>query len=262
MLVKWRSLELQLAVRLSEPARSADDAVLFIHGLGCAKECFDGAWDCGIAEQVTLVAVDLPGFGASARPADFTYALEDHAAVVAQLLAGLPAERVHVVAHSLGGAVALLLLRTAQAQRIVSFINVEGNLVGEDCGLLSRPAAAVSFEHFQQLLPVLQQAVRSSPDPGMQALAGWLARADAWAFWRSAASLVSWSDSGELLDIFLGLAELRRLYVYGASSPVSVLDRLPGIECVAVPGSGHFVMQAAPEVFWPLVRRVIAGGSG
>jgi len=152
MLVKWRDLELQVAVRRSEPDSKAPEAVLFIHGLGCTKESFDTAWDYGLEEQVALVAVDLPGFGESSRPADFSYALEDHAAVVAEVLAALPAERLHVVAHSMGGAVALLLLRSRQAERIVSFINVEGNLIGEDCGLLSRPAAELGFERFEQLL--------------------------------------------------------------------------------------------------------------
>ncbi len=45
------------------------DLVLFLHGLGCVKESFEGAWGKDALAGFSLLAPDLPGSGASPVPA-------------------------------------------------------------------------------------------------------------------------------------------------------------------------------------------------
>lgn len=238
------------------------EALLLVHGLACAKESFDGIWRRPLAEQLSVIAPDLPGFGASSRPERFSYSMEDQAAVLAALLARFDVGRVHLLAHSMGGAPALLLAEQLGSQ-VASFVSVEGNLVAADCGMISRRTAKRSFARFCRIgLPVLKTAVRRSDQPAMRAFGRWLEMASPWAFWKSSISLVEWSDSGELLRIFRDLAVPKR-YVYGERSGLStVLDELGEIETVPIAGAGHFVMQDAGDALWSAVERLVLGGSG
>jgi len=250
--------DLELAARLT---RVGTEGVLFVHGLGCTGASFDGAWDRPLAEALTLVAVDLVGFGASSRPRDFSYAMEDQAAVLLTVVDRLGLERLHLVCHSMGGAVALLLARQL-GPRLASVVNVEGNLVAQDAGMISRRAAEAGWDRFaRRTLPALRKAVAASAEPAMAYLAEWLTLADPWAFWRSSVSLVDWSDGGELLRIYREL-EVPRRYVYGSRSVLpEVLQALDGMDTAVVADSGHFVMQDAPAAFWPIVEALVLPGS-
>jgi pimeloyl-ACP methyl ester carboxylesterase len=79
-------------------------ATLLIHGLGG----FAASWRSTIAALSShgqVIALDLPGFGQSAKPRR-RYDLAFLAGAVEGLLRGLDVDRVRLVAHSLGGAVA------------------------------------------------------------------------------------------------------------------------------------------------------------
>lgn len=253
--VRLGDVDLQVATRRIV---RGPEWLLFVHGLACSMSSFDGVWQRPLlTERLSVLATDLPGFGRSSRPREFSFAMQDQAEVLAALLEHCGAERVHIVAHSMGGAPALLLAHRLGA-RLESFVNVEGNLAPADCGMISRRTARGSFERFLRIgLPALKTAVRQSDQPAMVPFGEWLALADPWAFWRSSVSLVEWSDGGELLRIFREL-RARRGYVYGEQSALTaVLDLLADVERIAVPGSGHFVMQDAGDAFWPIVERIV-----
>ncbi len=233
--------------------RAGPDLVLFVHGLGCTKESFAGAWEAPELSACSLLAVDLPGNGASPRPEGFACTMEGYADVLRDAVAAFPCRRLHVVAHSMGGAVGLLLAQGGGLP-LASFVNVEGNLVAEDCGMMSRrsagfPVAAFVDAKFPKLLAVTAE----SDDPDLRRWSAWAARCDPRAFHESCVSLVAWSDSGRLLDVFLGLA-VPKVYVYGVrSANDAVLRRLGGVDCIAIPDCGHFIMTEQPAAFHDLV---------
>jgi pimeloyl-ACP methyl ester carboxylesterase len=78
---------------------------VLIHGLGGFAESWRRtARD--LARTGEVIALDLPGFGASSKPRR-AYRLEFLARALHGLLDGLGADRVRLVGHSLGGAVAI-----------------------------------------------------------------------------------------------------------------------------------------------------------
>ncbi|MFE7194420.1 alpha/beta fold hydrolase [Kitasatospora sp. NPDC057541] len=83
---------------------------LYLHGLGASSPVYYAAAAAHplLAGHRSLL-LDLLGFGISDRPADFPYTLEAHADAVAAAVRAAGAERVEVIGHSLGGAVAIAL---------------------------------------------------------------------------------------------------------------------------------------------------------
>lgn len=95
--------------RLRYADRGEGPAIVLIHGLG-------GSWQTwlknipALAQEHRVIAVDLPGFGASdVLPAPA--AMATHAAVIATLLDDLGVLSATILGHSMGGLVALQLIQ-------------------------------------------------------------------------------------------------------------------------------------------------------
>ena len=236
------------------------DLVLFLHGLGCAKEKFAGLWDAEALAAVSLLAPDLPGHGASQGLPPAAWSMEGMTAAVADLLRDrdTAVARLHIVVHSLGGAVGLLLAEQSPIP-LASFINVEGNLVGADCAMLSRRTAEMDAGEFRDgKFAKLKARARESDDPIIRDWADWMEACPADALHTSAKSLVAWSDSGRLLEMFLKLP-VPKAYVYGAQSAnPDVLVHLDSVPKVRIADAGHFFMIDRPAALASAIAEVIA----
>jgi pimeloyl-ACP methyl ester carboxylesterase len=86
-------------------AGAGERTLILIHGLGS----YMPAWSRNIAELARdnrVIALDLPGYGKSAR-ANFDYSMAFYARVVDELITTLHLQRVVLVGHSMGGQIAL-----------------------------------------------------------------------------------------------------------------------------------------------------------
>ena len=104
------------------------DTVALVHGFGSAKEHFRQAFAAAPLAGYGLVAMDLVGFGGSRGPDDFEYAMKSQAEVLLQALDRLEVDRFHLVAHSMGGLVALEAAELASARVPVFGVWSSGDL--------------------------------------------------------------------------------------------------------------------------------------
>ncbi len=251
--VDYKNSRIALAVNMR---MCGNDLLFFIHGLGCAKENFDGVWSHQKLKEYSIVAFDLPGFGDSPGLNNYSYDLEEHAEVCRSLLENFPQNNIHIIGHSMGGAVGLILAEKIP-ERLASFINVEGNLIGHDC-TVSRRKASVSFEDFEKKqLPGMILATSMSVEPGRKLWSELMKKSDKQGLYYSSRSLVTWSDSGLLLEKFKKL-NCKKVYIYGdMNSSMLILRKLEGITLHCISKSGHFPMNDNPEEFYNYIASFI-----
>jgi pimeloyl-ACP methyl ester carboxylesterase len=94
---------------LSTLAAGEGEPVLLLHGLGATKASFLPSVAALAAEGYRAIALDLPGFGDSAKPLLARYHPPFFARAITGALDAMGVERAHVVGNSMGGRVALEL---------------------------------------------------------------------------------------------------------------------------------------------------------
>ncbi len=86
----------------------SDRHILFIHGLGSSSDRWLDIPDALSLSGLHTIAVDLPGFGGSDRPADMDYTIENFAKAIARFMheTRIDDGKTCIVGHSLGGYIA------------------------------------------------------------------------------------------------------------------------------------------------------------
>jgi pimeloyl-ACP methyl ester carboxylesterase len=223
--------------------RRSKNIIVFVHGLACTKDTFRHVFDKSYFPESSLLIMDLAGFGDSSRPGDYSYAMEDQAKLYESIIDKLSPSTLHVVAHSMGAAVALLFdARTFE--KVKSFANIEGNLIAEDCNMLSRRIANLSYDEYESRMFVKQKS-RFRNDILLR-----FESTTPRAVYKSSVSLVRWSDSGELLRRYNDLACRKRYFWGEGNTNMPILGKLRGEEKCMISGSGHGMMIENPEEFY------------
>ena len=92
------------------------DPVLCLHGLGASTHSFREFRE-PLSQQHKLILIDFKGFGASPKPKDKHYAIEEHADLILQFIAEHDLRNLTLIGNSFGGAVSLLVsLRLCEAR--------------------------------------------------------------------------------------------------------------------------------------------------
>lgn len=250
--VQYAGKEFSAATKYS---RVSGNWLIFLHGLGCAKECFDQAFDTELATQYSILTLDFVGFGASDKPDEFSYTLEDQAKITEQVIGQFNPRKIVLVAHSMGGTIGVLLAR--ELPHLANFINVEGNLVSEDAGIISRRTAQQTESGFiNEGFNIFLSGLQASDEPSFRTWAHWYEQSSRIAIYRSGGSLVRWSDSGQLLPLFNNLP--KKAYVYGDKADNDfLLKQLKDVDVLPIPNSGHFMMLDNPESFYASIAKHI-----
>lgn len=247
--INGESIELAAFVR-----DAGENLICFLHGLACSKDSFRHFWNRTDFQGYSVLALDLVGFGQSAKPESFSYTMEAQAHVCSEILTKFSDRKLHIVAHSMGGAVALLLLDEI-LNRAESFVSVEGNMIGADCGIMSRRIMAIPFEKFGSIFfPVLKDKFSKFGEKYTA-----IEDSSAAAVHRSSKSLVEWSESNKLLERFLELP-CRKAYFFGEKSAEHPVMACTGdILKVKIKQSSHFPMNDNPGDFYDELFKFIAG---
>lgn len=246
----WREIEGHRINFLLDYKPSSDGLILFIHGLACTRDTFSNVLAERSFSRSSLLLVDLIGHGKSAKPVDFSYSMEDQALLIEKLVNDLAIPRLHIVSHSMGAAVGLLF-SPGLFRRVESFANLEGNLIDTDCGMLSRKIVATDLDDYQNRLFPRHRRTYSRD----RLLA--FDQTTPLAVYKSAVSLVQWSDGGELLRRFLNL-KCRSCYIWGErNSDMPVLKRLGSTPRYMIKKSGHGMMVDNPKEFYLILANFI-----
>ncbi|MCW2758353.1 MAG: hsaD 3 [Nocardioidaceae bacterium] len=141
--------------------------LLLLHGLGCDHTTWYPIID-RLAESFTVIAPDLLGHGASAKPrAD--YSIGGYANGMRDLLTVLGIETVTVVGHSLGGGVAMQFAYQFPERTERMILLAPGGIGPE----VSPAVRAITLPFFRQLMSVATlPGIRHVGTAGLRALAG------------------------------------------------------------------------------------------
>jgi pimeloyl-ACP methyl ester carboxylesterase len=82
-------------------------ALVFIHGLGSYLKFWRYQLDELAGKGYRVIAIDLPGYGKSDKPAGFPYTMESFAAAVHEVVETLGVSQPILIGHSMGGHTAL-----------------------------------------------------------------------------------------------------------------------------------------------------------
>lgn len=257
-LVDTTSGPLQVVDTGTSPATEDSSPLVLIHGSGGAINWWDELLP-RLSETNRVIAVDLLGYGGSAKP-DSGYSIDSQATLVAQVLDNVGVKRAVAVGHSLGGSVA-----TALAQRspdLVSGIVLIDSSADRTSGGLNATAKAV-------LVPVLGQALwRVAPDFTLrrglsQAFAPGYEVDDKYIQDLRDMTYPAFRDSARAGDDFvedstlpdrIASTGLPLLVVFGeedqmypARESISAYAGVDGVETMLLPGSGHSPQVEKPD---------------
>jgi len=125
--------------------------LLFLHGLGDCGLCFQEVFEDGRFDNCNIIVPDLIGYGKSSESADGDYRFEAHIEKLWKIIEYFNILDFIVIGHSMGGDIATLLCASDKNNKIVKFVNIEGNITQFDL-FISREAVkaaeAGNFTHW------------------------------------------------------------------------------------------------------------------
>ncbi|GAA2105082.1 alpha/beta hydrolase [Streptomyces albiaxialis] len=222
---------------------------VWLHGLGASS----GPYFAASAAHPLLAGprsllVDLLGFGISDRPADFGYSLEEHADALARALeaADLGAGGADVVAHSMGGSVAIVLA-ARHPHLVARMVLIDANLDPIDPQRNGPGSSGISAQTEEEFLAGGWRAVRDKAGPHWWSTMRLAGRE---ALHRSAVHLAR-ATVPTMRELLLKLEIPRTFLRPEGDGPLPDEEGLVagGVTVVPVPDCGHNVMLDNPEAF-------------
>ncbi|MFG3528814.1 alpha/beta fold hydrolase [Streptomyces sp. NPDC047917] len=220
---------------------------VYVHGLGASSGPYFTASAAHplLADSRSLL-MDLLGFGISDRPTEFGYTLEEHADAVAAALEAAGAHDTDVIAHSMGGAVAIVLA-ARHPHLVARLVLVDANLDPAPPGPARPGSSGIAAYSEEEFLAHGWSEVHDRVGPHWWATMRLAGRE---ALHRSAVHLAA-GTTPAMRELLLGLKIPRTFLRPAADGPLpgeSVLVE-HGVRVVAVPDCGHNIMLDNPEAF-------------
>lgn len=227
-------------------------AIVLIHGSGC-----DGSlWDLlagNLAPRMRVIAVDLPGHGASA-PRGGGDTMKCYARSVAEAIGSLGLVKPAIGGHSLGGAVALTV--------VLENPELAGSLVlvgsGARLRVLPSIIEALASDFDMALASVGQFSFSTNAGPEIVRTAGEMMKRNG-----RDAMLADFLACNSF-DVMSRLGEIRvsTLAVCGEADALTppkysrfLAEKIPGCIVKTIPAAGHMVMLEAPEALAEMISR-------
>ncbi|MGW2637550.1 alpha/beta fold hydrolase [Streptomyces sp. NPDC001348] len=220
---------------------------VYIHGLGATSPAYftETAVNPLLAGHRSLL-IDLLGHGISDRPTGFDYTMEAHADALAEALTSAGVTGAEVIAHSMGGSVAILL--AARHPRLVSrLVLVDANLDPLPRRPGSGGSSGIAAYSEEEFLAGGWQEIRRLAGPHWWSTMRLAGRE---ALYRSALHLTR-GTTPTMRDILRELKIPRTYLLPEEDGPLPGADGLTesGVVVVPIPNCGHNIMLDNPEAF-------------
>jgi pimeloyl-ACP methyl ester carboxylesterase len=234
--------------------------ILFVHGLGGAKENFWEACKVDALGEHSLFCFDNPGTGNSTYFDDLPLNVDDLAAITNLFVQKLHLDDFILCGTSMGGLTTLLFLRGKGRSRVSAYINIEGNLMPEDC-MFSSKVVSFDFNSFsQEVFPKTIIEMKAKGNSGYHIIANNLQlNTHVFAYYNYSFQTVTYSATGELLKQYLSLT-IPRIFIYGSNNKgLSYIPELlkHNMNVAEIPDSDHFVFYDNPMEMYEVIAEFI-----
>jgi pimeloyl-ACP methyl ester carboxylesterase len=230
-------------------------AVVLVHGLGGRAEDWLGLAPALAKAGFRVYMPDLPGYGRSEKPADFSYSVPDEAAVVVGFLDAMGLKQVDLGGWSMGG---WIVQRVAgehpdRVRRLMLFDSAGINEKPAWDPRLQTPANAAELDQLMALLLphppkipafIARDILRTS-------------RENAWVINRALDSMLSGHD---VTDSLLPQLKMPVLIVWGGEDKITPLSQgekihqlVPQSQLEVFPGCGHLAPGQCADAIRPKV---------
>jgi pimeloyl-ACP methyl ester carboxylesterase len=244
--------------------------LVLIHGIAGSSDTWDDVIE-ELAERYTVVAPDLLGHGASAKPRG-DYSLGAYASGLRDLLTALGHDKGTIVGHSLGGGVAMQMAYQFP-ERCERLVLVSSGGLGREVHFLLRAAALPGSEFVLPLLAASRVINAGAAAGGFLRRLGMRAGPDIEEMWRSFSSLGDVGAREAFIHTLRGVidpggqrvAATDRLYLaermptmmmWGERDPIipvrhgrATHEAIPGSRFEVFPDAGHFPHRDEPRRF-------------
>ncbi|HUX44102.1 MAG TPA: alpha/beta hydrolase [Terracidiphilus sp.] len=237
-------------------------AAVLVHGLGARAEDWQNLSPYLVRAGYRVYLPDLPGYGQSEKPADFSYSVRDEAQVVVDFLNTLGLKQVDLGGWSMGGWIVQLVAaeHPERIRRLMLF---------DSAGIYDRPTWNTALFTPNNASELDQLDALLMPNPPK--IPGFVSRdvlrhsrKDAWVIQRALASMLTGKDT---TDALLPRLKMPVLLVWGAKDEITPLEQgekmhllVPQSELDVIPGCGHLAprqctAQIGPDVATFLLNR-------
>jgi pimeloyl-ACP methyl ester carboxylesterase len=257
VLYKGRSFSIEYFYRQGQK-----ETIVLLHGLGGAKENYYEACKTDALAEHTLIFFDNPGTGNSTYYEDFPLNVDDLAAVSSLFIDQLNISNFILCGTSMGGLTTLLYLRNGGLNKVKAYINIEGNLLPEDC-MFSGKVIKYDFNTFKtEIFPKTILDMKAKGNTGFHIIANNLQlNTNVKSYYHYSFQTVEYSATGDLLKQFISMP-IPKIFIYGAeNNTLSYISELlsSGVTVKEISNSNHFVFYDNPKELYDVMANFITG---
>ena len=234
---------------------SSGPVVVLIHGLGGRAEDWSNLASYLARAGYRVYLPDLPGYGRSQKPRDFSYSVHDQAAAVVGFFDALGLQQVDLGGWSMGGWI-VQLIAAGHPERIRHLI------LFDSAGIYEKPSWDTGL--FTPQTPHQLDELDALLQPHPPSVPGFVARdilrisaKNAWVIHRALAAMLTAQD---VTDGLLPHLKMPVLIVWGAEDRITPLDQakkihalVPQSQLEVIPGCGHLAPSQCTAQIGPKV---------
>lgn len=232
------------------------ETIVFFHGLGGAKENYYEACKSEALANHALIFFDNPGTGNSTYYKDLPLNVDDLTAISSLFIEHLQVRNFILCGTSMGGLTTLLYLKRFGQKKVKAYINIEGNLLPEDC-MFSSKVVSYDFETFSnEVFPKTIVDMISHGNTGYQIIANNLQlNTNIESYYNYCFQTVEYSGTGELLKQFIEM-EIPKVFIYGQeNNSLSYIPELikNDVNVKEISRSNHFIFYDNPKELYDVI---------